>query len=304
MLFDSMTTRPTPEAVAQLLENGLHEGILADLWEADGATVPCMLDTSRELDTLLPHIQRVNDILAHDAADLVLYAGRDAEVAFDDARTRYPDIDARLLPASTDLWSYREKAPSLPRRLLGARPDPLWKDFLGEFGITEDFAHSEATVDVIDSGFMGSIAAKLQGRVWSTYGVWLTLDSINADEGRLRAQLVHADSGSYGSTITEADPNIDVLRDLPKTSRSGGVDIDDPTHALATAMQIMPRYHGAYDRLERRGDRVVAVPSFEFTTPDVDLIGYDGFRVNESVVNPYAAAIAQVRTVRAALELE
>lgn len=288
-LFGNLVIRPDPMDVVGLIGAGLTEKTIVESALDYGLTAPKMGLTLDELDTTLPHFQYLSDILSTTYPDdTLLFAGRDAEVLHDDYAIAHSTSVSYLMPASTDLWISK-----------GMRDKNLATDFLGQYGITRDSVRNpQSRLIVVDSGFHGTIGLSLDERIRRLYGLSLR------KHGALAIRLVCAANDAAGQQICDFPGGKQAIRSVkydnvarrrakfPRWS-SGN------THGLATAMQLMPRYHGTYEDIVRREHRVIALPSAdEMNRLNVDSI-YPS--ANDSVVNPVAAAITQYRVVQAAL---
>ena len=78
---------------------------------------------------------------------------------------------------------------------------------------------------------------------------------------------------------------------------------DPLAYRLAMSLQLMPHFHGAFERLERADRGVVAVPREKPIKSNVDLISRfdEGDGRNASIMNPLAALIVQHRVIQASM---
>lgn len=275
--------RPNPVDVGRFIVSGGTEEDLIDAGLYLGFDNPSMPETAADVEKLQPFFQRVNDAIADQDNDShVLFAGRDTEVLFDDFAIRYPEIRARLLPASKSLWS----SPTMTDTNLS-------ENFLLSYGIDAGMLESGAKYVLIDSGFAGSIGWLFGEAVKQSTG-YDVLES-----GQLVTKLCCTLKGSLGTPITRFNKG-----EVPEISRftyveEGSTIATPDTFTIAVGMQLMPRFFGAYTRLAERDGRVIAVPQAEVIVQDIDRKNQD---INESIVNPLAAAILQYRTVATALK--
>lgn len=290
-LFGNPEVRPEPASVAALIGNGLTEAVIFAAAKAKGLAIPKMATPLEDLATSLPYYQQISDALAAaHPSDALLFAGRDAEVLYDDFCIAHPDKSGQLLPASSNLWWSR----GIENRALATR-------FLGQYGLTGTaLAKKENRYVLVDSGFRGSIGSYVDEQVAMLHGVSIL------SSGRLLIRLVSARPKPDGLGEQILDLPGEERLELHRYNQVHGQGSDYPswasgnTYGLAVTMQLMPRYHGAYEDLKLQDDKVIAVPSTRDSTwPDLDQrAGW----INESVVNRVAAAVIQYRIVRAAME--
>lgn len=289
-LFGDLRLRPSPLTMASLIEQGLTEATIVAAARKKGMSRPLMSVPLHDLEVTLPYLQQVSDTLADQHPDdTMLFAGRDAEVLFDDYSITHPDKVSYLLPASTDLWSST-----------GMDDRGLATQFLGQHGLTKQaIVGKDTRYTLVDSGFMGSIGKKLDETVKKLY------DLSMLQNDTLSVRLVSATDTALGTRIIDLPENTKL-----KIIRYGQIFDKPPcpfwdlsnTHSLAVSMQLMPRYHGSYSDLRRVGDKVIALSwAYDNVTPD-NLDKIDWLWVNSSIVNPVAAAITQYKVVRAAME--
>lgn len=288
-LFGDTRFRPSPHTMAALIQGGLTESGIVAAGRLQGFQRPLMDLTLADFEASLPHFQQMNDILADKHPEnTILFAGRDAEVLYDDFAIAHPGTRSHLLPASSDLWDFGS----------GMDEHGLAVPFLSQYGITKLAAVGRKEKFVlVDSGFYGTIGRNLDRSVTRHYGVSLR------QTGALAIQLVCANTDGIGTQIMDLPGGQFKVR-IAKHDyvRSGKPEPDwaeGNTYPLAVGMQLMPRYYGPYSALYRQSDRVVALPlGFQgMVRSDVDHAG----SVNSSNVNPVGAAITQFRTVSAAL---
>lgn len=303
---DYLWIRPEPEAVANLIRDGLTEADIYAAGEQKGYEAPIIAKTLADLDACLPYFQRVNDTLAATNSGATrFFAGRDAELLYDDYVITHPGEDAHLLPASTRLWNGGMSG------FNGKFAEP----FLGQYRLTrEALLTGQNRYELVDSGRKGSVGILMDEVIMENYGP----DARLMPSGRLDIKLVCAldkEHGGHGEQI------MDLAEDeVPQLQRSAAVlanpenrvGLHGNTYELLVALQTMPRYHGEYAGLISphdaqyvgligpNDDRIVVRPVDAGITQDVDGAYEDDG--NASVVNPLAAAIVQFRVVRAALE--
>jgi hypothetical protein len=246
-----------------------------------------------DLPVLLPYIGQTNDAVhAQHDGERLLFAARDMEFHADDYFVRYPEDDAKLLPASSRLWSS-------PPLVAG---NSVAADFLSQYGIDRASAYNtKRRFALLDTGFGGTIGYWLDRAAQLTYGVKLR------DTGRLDIKLVSTDNHkSLGRHILNYRhgevPHS--AEELPNTERIIGskmfklleneVNVP-PQRMMAIAIQLLPRYHEAFTDLVWQADgSVMAVPDTHPNGPRRSS--------NASRVDPIAAAIAQYRVVQNALQ--
>lgn len=288
-LFQNTESRPTPGVMASLICRGLTEDIIVASAASQAFHRPTMDLQLQDLEASLPAFQHISDVLAADYPDdVLLFAGRDAEVLYDDYSLTHPDTVSHLLPASSDLW----RSPAMGKRNLGAR-------FLGQFGLTESsVAAKENRYVLVDSGFQGTIGIQLNHKIKLFYQHSLLAS------GSLLIRLVAANRNSRGQEILGTPSgygDIELARYNAlyrgETNRHPGW-IQGDTYPLAVGMQVMPRYHGPYYSLDEYNDSVIALAAYEQPLKNVDDVGW----MNSSMVNPVAAAIIQYRVVKAAMQ--
>jgi hypothetical protein len=294
-LLSDVVVRPSPHDMASLVLRGLTDAHLEGAWRGLGNEVPEMALTLEELDSTLPYVHSLNDTLAEQASDAVLHvhAGRDVEVMYDDFTIVHGGIKRSvLLPASKPLWACRDI-------VIG---NDVAREFLQEHEITEDQAFDPGGgIALVDTGFDGRIGKYLGAAIRRIYRG----GELSGSDLRLATKLVHANPTGWGESIAEV-PSFDIATTVPKLCAfwnerplSGC-----PSLPLAISLQMQPRYHGTYRGLARRDGTVIAVPdSSERIVPTVDrpAPGHEWGGVNDSIVNPLAAAVVQRRVVEAAL---
>ncbi|HEV7454578.1 MAG TPA: hypothetical protein VGO07_04945 [Candidatus Saccharimonadales bacterium] len=300
-IFADTNARPLSEDMARFIKDGLAETDIIELGEAAGYDRPVMNLTSQDLETCLPFIARASDTIAssHDADTTAVFAARDGELLYDDYAIAYPDKQSVLLPASMDL---------LGSEVLTSKAEAdqdMARRFFSEYGLDTAWAHDDANkLLVVDTGYSGRVQSYVTYALETIYGVNLTQPEIRS-------------SGVLLSSVSKILPEIMPLGEdpaavsarLPKLLQILGQyypareDTFPDTWRLATALQIMPRFHGHFNRLVENPDgRVVALPDSEPVAKNVDRIIPDRFQsVNTSPVNPVAATVVQFRVVRQAL---
>jgi hypothetical protein len=301
-LLSETSIRPTAARMAELVLQGLTDEHLKAGWESLGHQATDTDLLVEEIDALAPQIALCSDVLAYDAAkdtanNLHIFAARDGEVLSDDFWIVHgAEHDSTLMPASMPLWRQARNR----RWLVGENG----RIFLSSHGTTRERATDENnTFTVVDTGFNGTAGKNFGQMVEAIYGV----DTIRAG-GRLAIRLVHANPGSDAATITEPY-GFAPAEMLPRTRSWLGAKLFesylelDRTTLLATALQILPRYHGTYKRFRRQDDNVLAIPLDEGITADVNVCDWkEHGENNDSIVNPLAAAIVQRHVVASALQ--
>ncbi len=295
--------RPTPHRIAELIGQGLTEEKLIAAVRAKGLRVPAMELTLADLDALLPHLVHISDTLAAKLEDaMLLCADRDADLLNDVFCVRHPEKQCRLLPASGPLWW----SESMDSPVLVAK-------FLEAYGVSRERVEDPSQRFVLaDAGFKGSIGMFLDDKVLELYGRSLV------GEGRLDIELVCAHRDARGRQILDIPD--EAIGPMPKIKSWMGEAMRDylkrgfsTTHKLAIAMNLMPRRHGAFDRLAEIGGSVVALPRdlaatsgslkrLKYYSQTVDRCPYGLPDHNASIINAVAAAIVQFRTVKYAIE--
>lgn len=296
LFFADTRFRPDPSAVARLILRGANEEMIRSAaLERDHRLPKYMYKTANDLQLALPYIKLISDglVASHEGAQF-LYAGRDAEALFDYSKVACPNLDIKLLPASRNLW------------VSEGMHDPCQaSDFLRQYGIDEQTIKSPtANFVLVDTGFKGSIGKTLDSVVERLYGVSLL------GRGALQIKLVCAADSGYGSPIITLPPDKQaslsskLLGIRPVVSEEWFPNLGKTnTFSLAANLQMMPRFHGAYDRLQRTPDGgVLALPTdLEKPRDYVDQVDLK-HNVNDSVINPVAAAIIQLRVVGYAMQ--
>lgn len=295
-LFTMPFSRPHPAAIASLIGAGITEAGLLAAWPYEDDSG--MDKTLQETTALLPHVRTLNDALADkDKGSVQVFAGRDAEILYDDYAIVHADKPSTLLPASMDLW--RSPAMSVPSVARG---------FLKTYGITPELARdSSVDFQFNDSGFHGRAGLAFRKALHTGYGL---------PDNRTAINLVHANPDAAGNAIANLGGAYDAAA-FERTLHLGkrGMSSPGPNLVIATAIQLQPRYTGPYDILLEDNDTVTAMPSQnEVLDPSVDVPGRIVLKIgswalkrrssgtNLSLVHPLAAARAQHRVVSAALQ--
>lgn len=278
--------RPAAEHIRDLVIAGVTEEDIVTAGSQGGLSPDGIAAARTEIHTLLPYIHQLSDaIYAAPGKGQALFAGRDAEVLYDDYRIVYDE--GTLIPASKNLWRCRAM-------------DTHGSRFLGAFGLTATAVHEpEHRFTLIDTGFRGSVASDIDYWLEKYHGRSVL------KEQRLAVRLVcAADAEALGPSLIQYgfDQIPRTNAELPNTLDRLGVSEFDlllehgrqlPEGIIATALQLLPRYHAAHAALVELEDKVVAVPGRS------DFYQYGK---NASVVDPLAAAVVQYHTVVAALE--
>ena len=172
--------------------------------------------------------------------------------------------------------------------LLKVLPAP---EFFARFGVTEDFFAGEEKILLFDAGFKGSVAETLQLIFLTIFFVKNTLVLKN----RIKIGLVGLDEGVDSSyrfiNFDKLDCDCAVLFPRIHALLSSRRPLD---FYIASAIQLMPRYHGHYSEQELKRDAagiLMPIPLEEPLSTSLDNIG----TVNDSLVNPLAAMLVQRR---------
>jgi hypothetical protein len=278
ILFGDLQLRPHPHAVARLISAGMTTPIIHAVAEQVGLSGVIMHETMAELEQSMPYYQAASDAIANDFPDRIkLFAGRDAENLYDDFSVVHPDHRSHLMPASPDLWLSQ-----------GMKTRPLARNFLAGYDLRDDTIYDgEPAYLLIDSGFLGRIGQRLDSAVQTIYGQSIL------ETGQLTVKLLGASLTWMRILDITLDPGVELTRVRRHTNKS------DPHMLLGTALQLLPRYHGRYIDLRRKGDIITPVSAQTALTLDVD----NGPRnKNSSIVNPLGAALVQHAIVKAAME--
>jgi len=291
--------------MAALIERGLSADHILDAGEAMGLERPHMEDTLLELESGLPHILALADYLAELYGDKrLLFLARDAELMADAYAITHPDKQSQLLPGSIRLWEWIRDTQS-----------PLAPEFFARYNLS---LYDEPSSVLIDTGFQGTAG----------YWIWTALDTRNVyrsgDPAEIKALASHMPIKlisaigqpqlRWGEQIVDFNSD-DILQGhtmFPKVQSvirpyfEGERDYysrDPLAYRLAMSLQIMPHFHGAFERLERTDQGVVAVPREEAIRSDIDHISRsdEGEGRNASIVNPLAALVVQHRVIQASM---
>ncbi len=281
--------------MAGLIERGLTEDIIVQAAETRGMQLPNMELTLAELDLSLPYFPAIAEQLATQYGDRVkIFADRDADQLYDYFVIRYPnpDQESYLMPGSMDLWNSD-----------GMQQADLVVDFLGQNGLgrnqVEDINRSYL---LVDTGVKGSTTRRLSDKISLAYPKVMPMHV----SGQIETKLLCAEKSRIESGgVTDFGIDTGNTR-WPKYDRKFGAghpypsDVHSSTYGMMYGMQLAPKYRGAHTGLVRLDDgRVVTLPDpTDIPSDDVDGIQSS---VNDSVVNPLAAAIVQYRVVQAAL---
>lgn len=288
-LFARPFERPETIQMLGVIAAGHTEADIIKAGQIFGHSVDGVDEALGDLPTVLPHIHKLSDALSVQSPDdMHLFAARDVELLYDDFSIAHPQIKSRLLPASTELLLSDDMTSDLGRR------------FLARFSLDDaTIKESDTRFTIVDTGFCGSVYVYVADTVGYLYG-----ESLRRF-GRIGIKLVCADKGNtFGSQIidytADAAPRDAVL--LPHTAarlkdsfaREKHSQKNSPTMLLATALQLMPRYHEAFSGLVEWDGKVMAAAA-ESISDELTVC-------NASNVNPIAAAIAQYRVICSALE--
>jgi hypothetical protein len=294
---DAFGERPETLDMLGLMKAGLEPEHLAEAWRVEHGTVPDLEKQLTEVTSIAPYtIDAVSKLLAtqEHEQETLLFAARDAENLYDIARVLAPDAVARLLPASVALW--------VSMGLMDCSEQD--EVFLGRYGINEmTVASTNSKIIVIDTGFRGSVGTCLADTVQKVHGadikphMSIRLVCMTGFQAGIGTEQIIADSKQ---TIQHSDLDLPLSGGLIDTDDEGGKDLSRQSFRCAAALQCMPRYHGAFNRV------VLQSPSRASTREEMI---YDDFesprkRVNLSIVNPYAAAVVQMAFIKTALEAQ
>ncbi|HSX08359.1 MAG TPA: hypothetical protein VLG11_05690 [Candidatus Saccharimonadales bacterium] len=287
-LFARPFERPETTQMLGVIAAGYTEADIIEAGRVFGHSADGVDEALGDLPAVLPHIHQLSDALSTQNPDNVhLIAARDGELLYDDFSVTHPDVKSHLMPASIDLLLSDDMTGELGRR------------FLARFDLdATTIKKTDRHFTIVDTGFSGTVFVHLADIIEVLYRTSLRRS------GRLDIKLVCADiHTANGPQIidyaTEEVPRDAVL--LPHTAaRLGGSFAHEkhsrrnsPTMLLATALQLMPRYHEAFDGLVEDGGKVMAHAADSAPT--------EFMLCNASNVNPIAAAIAQYRVIQSAL---
>lgn len=303
-LLNNTYTRPEPQKIAQLIEQGLTEEDIIYSGQRLGHKTPEMTLTNIELQSATPYLRLLADHLAeHNESKRIFFLARDAELLFDAYSVLHPNNDAWLLPASIPLWDSDDMANK-----------DLAASFLNSVGLDKEFVTSEsAAALLVDSGFKGTAKyfisrelAELHGKEYEDVSQKLPIKLVSAiGSPRLR----------YGDQIIDFDSD-DSLPDkalFPKvTSLIGEYEPGDRekyshdplAYRLAMSLQLMPHFHDAYVGLVDSNGTVVALSRQDTSIrTNTDQVSHEdeGDGRNASIVNPVAAMVVQTRLIRSLL---
>lgn len=300
-LFSAPQGRPRAEDVAKLIANGLTEEQLVTAAAQRDYRLPVMDRTLQDLDTILPHMLRFTTKLHERYGDAVLlFAACDADPLHDLSSVIYPDQHNVRLPASQTLVY----SPSLHDPVTARR-------FLAHYGLDEAAVMDPSRQYVlVDSGFEGSVGEALSDIAERAYGD----DTMLRDDRIQRALLCAAPSVRHRQLVdVPYEPGLYTPELLPRLW-SGWLSSPDllrdygSAGPVATALQLMPRYHGHFEDIDHSAERLELLASY--TPPrsldDIDIpshyFGSHGGE-NATIVHPLAAAIVQYRVVKTALDI-
>lgn len=300
-LFDnSQVERPSPCTVRELIKAGVDRADINRAAESRNYPDTVMGKFEDQLTQMMPIYKQLTEALADyciHSNRTPLFAGRDAEVLWDIYNTWLPDSQAHLVPASQPLMSHLFHS-------IIFDDDGLYdvRHFYSRYmGINYEDLNSGRQYVVVDSGFSGSIAKMI--RLIATRvcpappqdkGYAGAIESrLVCSLGRSVVQVIPDLSAKYATYATEQDRATIAWLD-------GDMGSSDPVaFVVASNMQRMPRYHGAYQSYDhRRGLRTEA----QSEIPDLDKAMAKDSTVNASFVAPAAAAVSQYRVVKCALD--
>lgn len=292
-LFNDSGIRPAPQTMGDLIMRGLTNQGIVMAAEHAGLDIPVATDTLAEVEVTAPYVQRISDRLAndHQTDTLILFAGRDAELLYDDFAIAHNTIPSVLIPGSTELWKWLE------RRAGPAKT----RQFLSTYGIDESIASNpNARLAMVDSGFRGRIGLRLREAIARAY--WQPLERI---AGQVAIKLVRAHPEGWGKEILDTyipNPHQQLFRSVRWTGAKDLLELEQTPYPLAVSMQLMPRYCGKYDRVALAPDgQIRGIPIKEPYRDNVDHPIKGDWGNNMSVVSPVAAALVQHRIVAKAL---
>jgi hypothetical protein len=179
--------------------------------------------------------------------------------------------------------------------------DPvLGKAFLAQHGIDDQTVNDDTTSFVLmDSGFEGSIATRIDEKVDELYGRQLLRD------GKMVVRLACANLGSAAKTIHSDYVLTDSETNFPRTRHNANHNNSIGPLAMrnlfAVALQLLPRYHDLFTdiRWNANGEPEAVFKKGTLADDPDDLSRYTQ---NGSVVHPLAAAIVQYRVVKSAMD--
>jgi hypothetical protein len=300
-LLSDRGLRPTPEEVASLAIAGMTTQDIITAGEVAGIDPPVMSDTLKDAVTLMPYAHLAVDRVVEMGDDaLIIAAMRDGEMMGDAAAICQPGRVVSL-PASGHLFR------DLNKRV--AAGDPLVEQFFAQYRMSRDQVVGRK-IRLMDTGFEGSIALKLDATLQALYGIPSLIESGAMETYMIRAsepmrsdvhEILHGEDIVPGSLTQETLPKLTaMLGNIAPTVLSL------PSYAAAAAMQIMPRHTGHYLRLTERDGRVIAVdagyadPGRRMRPqPNVDVVY--GLNANANVYNPVASLVVQHLVVSTAM---
>jgi hypothetical protein len=332
--------RPEPEKVLQFTDADIKEALTqSEQYNHDPDSLQNLRNSvtiATEVESLLPIIARlVGHIREQYSGHTLLFAGRDAEPLYDAFRVS-SDNEARgkiyLFPGSNMLMT----------DLMRGTPKPIFQDciehecrtehgidpvkvrqaykkygrdfdyeakarqivskFLSHYGINEESIRQGEKFLVIDTGFKGTIAGKLNCCIQTLY----SLEYEEANKiiiPRLVAKWDGEDAKKYtAKEFMSFDDQQSSLKDsFPKTEPEAKKYCSTANFCIAMAMQLLPHYHAPYSEIDMKArpqtHKHGAGCYFE---PDIDKVTGDGQLdpLNISIVNPLGALLVQRRVAQ------
>lgn len=285
------TRRPEPEVVAELSEQDIRQGARQAGYTEREVDRVLGSKTFRELENALPYVKEIAEQVLGRGYDRILVAARDGEIFYDALK-----ILSAGTPAEGKVMFFPGSEALLGSFYSSKTKHEDVREFLDSFGLTPGNIKKEKIL-VLDTGFGGSVGTKIKIAVSQFYP-----GSINRQEidKAIDIGLVSTDPLLAGSAGTELvrfrnfkdDTSLEEV--FPKTSAAvdAGRNLNT-NYVLAVALQLLPRYHGHFVKLERADGRLITVTQQEDEAADIDFTGH----INASIVYPLAAMLVQKRVV-------
>lgn len=280
--------RPDPlETLSLIQQESLTEQDIHQYAKEAGFSPLVLQKTLVEVSSLAPYLEKIASALyqqyGKDEDHTILFAGRDAENIYDAYQTMAKlngwKVKAKLFPGSLKFW----RDPQYPENA-----------FFEQMGLTPDAFERKERFVLVDSGFQGTIGKTLLARLKERYR--------DVKDFPITSLMVKSEVSPANQILIERQEGlgVDLERLFPRAASTMtgkyALKKGDVLHLAATALQMLPRFHGAYLRYDAHRSNYVYEGNFSVPGDYANQID-DDKNMNADLVNPYAALLVQHRLI-------
>lgn len=280
--------RPDPLEMLRLIQQeSLTEQDIHQYAKEAGFSPLVLQKTLVEVSSLAPYLEKITSALyqqyGKDENHTILFAGRDAENIYDAYQTIAKlngwKVKAKLFPGSLKFW----RDPQYPENA-----------FFEQMGLTPDAFERKERFVLVDSGFQGTIGKILLARLKERYR--------DVKDFPITSLMVKSEVSPANQILIERQEGlgVDLERLFPRAASTMtgkyALKKGDVLHLAATALQMLPRFHGAYLSYDAHRSNYVYEGNFSVPGDYANQID-DDKNMNADLVNPYAALLVQHRLI-------